>query len=288
MKIAVIGANGQLGQDVSGLLERRGHEVDRLAHTDIEIRDWNATCQVLTSLRPDCVINTAAMLRVDDAEDQPEMAFAVNTLGVRNLARVAEAEKFSLVHFSTDYVFDGEKGTPYVETDQTGPLGAYAVSKLAGEAFVRALAPRHFVIRISGIYGTAPCRGKNGENFVLTMLRLARERDVVRVVDDEILTPTFTFDVAEQLGDLVETESYGLYHMTAAGACSWYQFTEEIFQKAGIATTVQPVSREKFPTRAKRPRYSVLDNAALRTIGIEHMPHWKDGLSRYIAQIRQN
>jgi len=285
MKIAVVGANGQLGRDVCAVLERRGHAISRLTHHDIEIRDMEQARNVLTALKPDCVVNTAAMLQVDQAEDEPELAFAINAMGVRNLARIAAEANFVLVEFGTDYVFDGEKGTPYLESDAPRPLSVYAASKLAGEDFVRALAPKHFVVRVCGIYGTAPCRGKKGENFVLTMLRLARERDALHVVEDEVMTPTFTVDIAEQLGDLLTTDAYGLYHMTAGGACSWYEFAARIFAIAGVDAPLRATTRKKFPTKAMRPRYSVLDNAALRTLGIEHMPHWGDGLARYLAEI---
>lgn len=287
MRVAVIGANGQLGQDLSKVLEQRHHEVHRLTHADIEICDLDAVRTVFTSIDPDCVVNTAAMLQVDKAEDLPELAFAVNAQGAHNLAELAQELDFTLVHFSTDYVFDGEKTAPYIETDPAAPLSMYAASKLAGEAFVRTVAPRHFVIRVSGIYGTAPCRAKQGENFVLTMLRLARDRDIIRVVEDEVMTPTFTFDIAQQLADLLQTSSYGLYHMTASGSCSWYEFAARIFSNLGVVTKLLPTTRNQFPTRAKRPRYSVLDNAALRAIRIEHMPHWTDGLARYLQQIKK-
>jgi len=225
MKIAVIGANGQLGQDVAAALEGRRHAVSRLTHAEIEICDAANVRGVLAALKPDLVVNTAAMLQVDQAEDEPGRAFAVNALGVRNLARLAGEQDFALLEFGTDYVFDGEKAAPYVESDAPRPLGVYAASKLAGEYFVRAHAPRHFVVRVSGIYGAAPCRGKQGENFVLTMLRLAKERGAVSVVEDEILTPTYTADIAARVADLVATKAYGLYHLTAEGRCSWYEFT---------------------------------------------------------------
>ena len=285
MKIAVIGANGQLGQDVCLALEAHGHYIIRLSHAEIEIRDACSSRAVLGALKPDCVVNTAAMLQVDLAENEPELAFAVNALGVRNLAQIAGELDFTLVEFSTDYVFDGAKEAPYLESDATRPLSVYGASKLAGENFVRSLAPRHFVVRVSGIYGTAPCRGKRGENFVLTMLRLAFERARLSVVHDEILTPSYTGDIAEQLSDLLSTEAYGLYHMTAGGACSWYEFTQAIFSMCGIPTPVDAVTHDKFPTKAIRPRYSVLDNAALRDLGIERMPPWQDGLARYLSQI---
>lgn len=287
MKVAVIGSNGQLGQDLCAEFDRCGHQVQRLTHKDIEIRDTKTTRAALGALMPDYVVNTAAMLQVDQAEDEPELAFAVNALGVRNLARISQDLNFTIVEFGTDYVFDGEKKAPYVESDATRPLGVYAASKLAGENFVRALAPRHFVIRVCGIYGAAPCRGKKGENFVLTMLRLARERDAVRVVEDEFLTPTFTSDIAAQCAQLLRSDAYGLYHMTATGACSWYEFTREIFRLAGVTTPLHPTTRDRLPTKALRPAYSVLENASLKAMGIDKMPDWRDGLARYLKQIGQ-
>jgi dTDP-4-dehydrorhamnose reductase len=207
MKVAVIGANGQLGQDVWKEFQARGHTVTPLTHSEIEICDTAQVRSVLADLSPDLVINTAAMLQVDLAEDDPGRAFAVNALGVRNLARQAGQTGFALLEFGTDYVFDGAKGAPYVESDMPHPQGVYAASKLAGEHFVQAYAPKHFVVRVSGIYGTTACRGKQGENFVRTMLRLAKERGQVSVVEDEILTPTFTADIAARLPDLVETQA---------------------------------------------------------------------------------
>jgi dTDP-4-dehydrorhamnose reductase len=224
------------------------------------------------------------MLQVDQAEDEPERAFAVNSLGVRNLARQAGETGFALLEFGTDYVFDGAKRAPYVESDTPHPLGVYAASKLAGEHFVRANAPRHFVVRVSGIYGTAPCRGKQGENFVHTMLRLAKEHSQVSVVEDEILTPTFTADIAARLPDLVETQAYGLYHLTAGGQCSWYEFTRAIFDLANIDTKLVATSRASFPTKARRPAYSVLENTAFKKLGLHDLPEWRDGLARYMRE----
>ena len=284
MKVAVVGANGQLGQDVARAFGARGHAVTPLTHAEIEICDAGHVRSVLQSLSPDLVINTAAMLQVDLAEDEPGRAFAVNALGVRNLARQAGQDGFALLEFGTDYVFDGAKNAPYVESDTPHPLGVYAASKLAGEHFVQAYAPKHFIVRVSGIYGAAPCRGKQGENFVRTMLRLAKERGQVRVVEDEILTPTFTADIAARLPGLVETQAYGLYHLTAGGQCSWHEFTRAIFDLAKTDAELLATTRADFPTKARRPAYSVLENAAFKKLGLADLPQWRDGLARYMRE----
>ena len=251
-----------------------------LNHGDIEIGDIDSVSSVLSSLKPAIVVNTAAYHKVDDCEKNPERSFQVNALGALNLARISQDLKSELVHISTDYVFDGKKAQPYVETDLPHPLNVYAVSKVAGEHFIAAYSDRHYVVRSSGLYGHNKCRAK-GRNFIDTMLALAGEGKEIRVVRDEVLTPTYTYHLALQVRDLVKTGSYGLYHATNNGSCSWYEFALEIFQNAGLQPNVQPVSAKEFPSPIKRPSYSVLDNTALRSLGIDEMPHWKDSLEHY-------
>jgi len=278
MKIAIIGANGQLGMD---LMTAFGDlETVPLNHGDIEISDMDSVSLVLSSLKPAIVVNTAAYHKVDDCEKNPERSFQVNALGALNLARISQDLKSELVHISTDYVFDGKKAQPYLETDLPHPLNVYAASKVAGEHFVAAYSERHYVVRSSGLYGHNKCRAK-GRNFIDTMLALAGEGKNIRVVQDEVLTPTYTYHLALQVRDLVKTGAYGLYHATNNGSCSWYDFALEIFKNAGLQPNVQPVSAKEFPSPIKRPSYSVLDNAALRSHGIDEMPHWKDSLEHY-------
>ena len=278
MRVAIIGANGQLGMD---LMKAFGDlDTVPLNHGDIEISDMDSVSRVLSLMKPAVIVNTAAYHKVDDCEKNPERSFQVNAIGALNLARVAQDLKSELVHISTDYVFDGKKAQPYVETDLPRPLNVYAASKVAGEHFIAAYSERHYVVRSSGLYGHNKCRAK-GRNFIDTMLALARDGKEIRVVQDEVLTPTYTYHLALQVRELVKTGSYGLYHATNNGECSWYEFAGEIFKNAGLKPNVQPVSAKQFPSPIKRPSYSVLDNAALRPLGIEKMPHWKESLEHY-------
>ena len=215
----------------------------------------------------------------------PLKAFEVNGLGARNLALLANELDYTLFHISTDYVFDGKKKTPYIETDCPFPINVYGNSKLCGENFIRATAKKHFVVRVSGLYGTNPCRAKSGTNFVQLMLRLAKERKEVRVVDDEILTPTFTEDIAQQIVVLSKVEKYGLYHVTAQGSCSWYKFAAKIFELTGAKVNLLVADPNEFASKVARPKYSVLENSNLKALNVDIMPHWEEGLRKYLKKI---
>lgn len=284
LKVAVIGADGQLGSDLVVALRREGHAVEELTLARLDIRDNDRVRRVLAEGAAEVVVNTAAMHQVEKCEADPERAFAVNALGVRNLALAAAAGNARLVHVSTDYVFDGAKAAPYLEEDAPLPLNAYGNSKLAGELFVRALAPRHWVLRVSGLYGAHPCLEKaGGLNFVDLMLKLAREREQVRVVDDEVLTPTSTREVARQLLHLLRAGAAdGLYHATAEGSCSWHAFAAEIFRLAGSSVRLQKAAPGEFPAKVPRPKYSVLENAHLKRQGLNVMRPWQEGLAEYL------
>jgi dTDP-4-dehydrorhamnose reductase len=207
-------------------------------------------------------------------------------MGVRNLAQAAEQAGASLVHFSTDYVFGGEKRTPYREGDLPQPLSVYAISKLAGEFAARQYCSRHFVIRTCGLYGMGGSRSKGG-NFVETMLKLAAQKKTIRVVADQIVTPTSTADLAERVLPLIESDGYGLYHMSSAGECSWHAFAAEVFRLAGVNADLQPTDSKSFGAKARRPPYSVLDNWQMRAAGIAEFRPWQEALAEYIAQRRQ-
>ncbi len=278
MKVAVIGSNGQLGTDL--MLAFAEHQPLALNHEQIEITDIDSVNRVLGEVKPDVVVNTAAFHNVPLCEKEIAKAFQVNAIGAFNLAKVTESLGIDFVHVSTDYVFDGKKQSPYIETDATNPLNVYATSKLAGEHFVAAYSSRHYIVRSCGLYGHATCRAK-GTNFVETMLKLAKEKDELRIVNDEIITPTYTFHLAEQIRELVKTKAYGLYHATNNGFCSWYEFAKAIFEIAGISVKVSPVSSKEFASPVKRPLYSVLENRALQSLGIDIMPHWKESLKHY-------
>lgn len=282
MKIAVIGANGQLGIDICKELNRAKHEVIELNHDTCDITDFPATERVFAEERPDFVINTAAMHNVEACESTPQKAFAVNGIGARNLAIIAKSSNFTLCHISTDYIFDGAKQAPYTEDDNPVPLNVYGNTKLSGEFFVRTTAPKHFVLRVSGLYGHNLCRAKGGLNFVSLMLKLAKERDEIRVVDDEFVSPTFTEDIARQILQLVDKDNYGVYHATAQGSCSWYEFAAKIFELTHTKIKLTKASPGEFPAKVPRPSYSVLENSALQKAGLDIMPHWEEGLKRYL------
>jgi dTDP-4-dehydrorhamnose reductase len=279
VKVLLTGYRGQLGSDLQKAFA--GDDLVLTRQEELRVEDAAQVEQAVAQARPDVILNCAAFHRVDECEDRVEPAFAVNVYGVRNLALAARQANAALVHFSTDYVFDGPGRSPYVETDLPCPQCVYGVSKLSGEFLLRSIWPKHFVFRVSGLYGYAGSREK-GSNFVETMIGLARQGKPLKVVDDQVLTPTSTHDIASMVRRLVETDSYGLYHLTNAGECSWYEFTRAIFEFAGLTPDLTPVTSAEFPLKAKRPNYSVLDNQRLRSLGMPDMPHWRDALQRYI------
>jgi dTDP-4-dehydrorhamnose reductase len=282
---AVIGANGQLGSDLVAAMSKAEHKVVELTHDIFDVTDAVRVYDALNSIRPDFVVNTAAMHNVEACEADPAQAFMVNGIGARNVAQACQKLNAYLVHISTDYVFSGEKNTPYVETDVAHPLNVYGNTKLSGENFVLAESPFGAVIRVSGVYGQHPCRAKKGINFVQLMIKLSAERDEVRVVDDEILTPTFAEDISMQILKMTEARPAGLFHATAQGACSWYEFAARIFERFGRSHKLYKARPGEFPAKVRRPCYSVLDNAALRSRGLDIMPPWQECLDRYLAQI---
>jgi dTDP-4-dehydrorhamnose reductase len=278
MKVAIIGANGQLGMDLMAVYA--DSQPVGLTHEDIEISNLDSVSGVLGSISPSLVINTAAYHKVDDCEKNPARSFEVNALGAANLAKISESQGFDLVHVSTDYVFDGLKGKPYVESDMPNPLNMYAVTKVAGEHLVAANASRHYIVRSSGLYGHNRCRAK-GRNFIDTMLAFAKEKPEIRVVEDEILTPTYTYHLAIQIRELASTHAYGLYHATNQGQCSWYEFAQAIFEFAGLKPNLLPTTVKNFASPIKRPSYSVLENAGLKKLGVDHLPPWRESLKHY-------
>ncbi|NOX56332.1 MAG: dTDP-4-dehydrorhamnose reductase [Planctomycetes bacterium] len=283
MRVAVIGALGQLGTD---LCHKLGDEAVPLTHDDVELTEPDSIRRALDRAAPEYVVNTAAYNLVDRAEDEPERAYAVNALGARNLATVCADRDVPLVHVSTDHVFglDRDRTKPYRESDAPGPVSVYGVSKLAGEYFVRSLCKRHFVVRTCGLYGKAGLSGRGKGNFVETMLRLGRERPEVRVVDDQRCTPTATVDLAHAIVRLMQTDAYGLYHVTNAGDVTWFEFATEIFRLAGFETRVVPVRSDEFGAKARRPAYSVLDCEKLRAVTGFKLRSWRDALSEYLSR----
>ncbi len=280
MKTVVIGARGQLGQDLCRVLSG---DVVPLGRPDMDLTRPE-TLSALRDLRPDAVFNCAAYNLVDRAEDEPEAALAVNALGVRALARLCAELGCVLVHFSTDYVFgiDAGRRTPYAESDAPGPLSVYGASKLVGEYWVRAECPRHFVVRTCGLYGTRGQGGKGG-NFVEAILRRAASGAPLRVVSDQECTPTATADLARAAAALAGTDAHGLYHVTSAGSCNWFDFARAIVERAGLDVNVTPILSADYGARARRPRYSVLDGGRYARLGLVAMRPWPEALADYLA-----
>jgi dTDP-4-dehydrorhamnose reductase len=282
MKVVVIGANGQLGTDVVDEFCRNGDEALGLTHDQLDIRSLESVSSVLEAARPAVIVNTAAMHHVENCEREPLEAYAVNSIGARNLAIVGDRLGAVLIHVSTDYVFDGAKMQPYLESDLALPLNVYGNTKLAGEAFIRATTRRYCILRTSALFGTHPCRAKAGRNFVELMLKLAAEREEVRVVNDEFVSPTFTKDLAAQIVLLSRSDRFALYHATAESSCSWYEFAKAIFTMTKTRANLQIASSNEFPAKVARPKYAVLENYELKKNGLNSFRNWEDGLHSYL------
>lgn len=279
MRILVTGVSGQLGYDVERELERRGIEHLGTSSRELDITDREAVERLMESYRPDAVIHCAAYTKVDLAEDEPERCWAVNADGTRNMAAACRKTGAKLLYISTDYVFPGTGERSYETGDPTGPVNTYGRSKLAGELAVQSLLEKYFIVRISWVFG------KNGNNFVKTMLRLAETRAELSVVCDQIGSPTYTADLAPLLCGMVQTERYGVYHATNEGTCAWSEFAEAIFELAGRQVAVHPIPTSAYPTKAARPLNSRLSKESLRDNGFQALPEWKDALARYLKEI---
>ena len=290
MKAFVTGIGGQLGYDVMLELARRGHEAVgsdlKPPAVPLDITDEAAVSKTIAQVRPDVVIHCAAWTAVDAAEEPEnrEKVFAINEMGTRHLAAASRAVNAKMIYISTDYVFDGQGVRPWQPDDAAfAPLNVYGQSKLAGERAVEELLERYFIVRIAWVFG------KNGKNFVKTMVNVGRTHDTVRVVNDQFGTPTYTFDLARLLVDMAETEKYGRYHVTNTGGyISWYDFTREIYRQAGMDVRVIPVTTEEYGlSRAARPRNSRLNQDKLRQMGFAPLPSWQDALGRYLKELNQ-
>lgn len=282
MKIAMFGIQGQLGRDLE--LALSDFQVIPMLFEEVDITDVEAVRKAVTTAGPDWVINAAAITHVDKCETEERLAYDVNALGARHVARAACQVDARLVHVSTDYVFDGAKDGPYVETDVPRPLNVYGTTKLAGERFVQTECTTCYIVRTSGLYGTHECWGK-GTNFVETMIRLSRERTELKVVRDEVLTPTFTEDLAVHIRRIIEhSPPVGIYHATNEGSCSWFDFATEIFCQTGTPIALEGITSAEWGAPAKRPTNSVLENAALKEAGLNVFADWRDALGRYLAK----
>lgn len=279
MRLLLTGAGGQLAQDLIATFD--GWDLTALDRRALDSTSAEQIEAALRTVRPDVVLNTAAYTSVDRAESEPDAAVLVNAVGPHHLAAACERHGILLVHYSTDYVFDGEKGTPYDEDDPMRPLSVYGVSKAAGEMAVRAATQRHLIVRTTGLYGHGG-RATGRGNFLETMLRVGASGKPLKVVADQILTPTATADLAAATRALLVADARGTVHVTNSGSCSWYEFAREIFRLAGMQVQLQPTTQADRPLPARRPAYSVLGHRLLLDLGLPDLPAWQDALSSYL------
>ena len=282
-KAVVFGSGGQLGVELLCELRARGYEVTGFERAHLDITDPAKVEQALASLDPQFVFNAAAYNQVDVAETEPAAAYAANALAVRNLALACRQVDAKLIHFSTDYVFDGMLGRPYIETDQTHPLGAYAVSKLAGELYAQAYLENPLVLRTSGVFGPAGKHTNRG-NFLELMLRLAREKKPIRVVEDHIASPTYAPLLASRSIDLVEAKQSGVFHVGGGTAISWFAYAKLIFEAAGVTPELTATDAREYRTVARRPKFSALENRRMAEVGIAPMPPLSEAIALYLAK----
>ena len=280
MKIFVTGVRGQLGYDVVKELKKRGIEVIGVDIQEMDITDAVSVDKVIRAAAPDAVIHCAAYTAVDDAEENREICRRVNVDGPRNIATVCKALNIKMVQISTDYVFDGQGERPWEPDDPCKPCSVYGQTKYEGELAVRELLEKYFIVRIAWVFGI------NGKNFVRIMLNLAKTHDTIRVVDDQVGSPTYTYDLARLLVDMVLTEKYGVYHATNEGICSWYEYACAIFEEAGVNVNVVPVTTEEYGAKANRPANSRMCKDKLTQMGFERLPEWRDALKRYIGELK--
>ena len=283
MRCALIGVTGQLGFDLARTFDLPG-ELIRLTHADLDLLETGAIARVMRDVRPTHVVNAAAYNLVDRAEDERERAFALNAEAVGTLAETCEVLGATLVHFSTDYVFDGAKTSPYTESDVPVPLSVYAESKLAGERLALARCRRAFVIRVCGLYGVAQSATAGRTNFVETMLRLAGQGQALRVVRDQVLTPSYTLDLAPKVWRVLARGAPGLYHLANAGQTSFYDFAREIFRLSGLTPSLTPVTAAEYGARARRPPYSVMARTRLAALGEDDLRPWQAALAAYLRE----
>lgn len=282
MRVLVTGAKGQLGTDLMNELARQGLEGIGVDVEEMDITDADACRRVISQAKIDAVIHCAAYTAVDAAEDQVDLCRRINGEGTRNVAVACREAGVKLMYISTDYVFDGGGTRPWEPDDERAPLNVYGQTKYEGEIAIEELLERYFIVRIAWVFGVA------GKNFIKTMLRLGREKGAVSVVDDQVGSPTYTYDLARLLTDMIQTDRYGRYHATNEGECSWYEFAREIFRQAGMdEVKVTPVSSEIFAAKAKRPANSRMSKEKLSEKGFERLPDWQDALQRFLKAINE-
>ena len=280
MKILVTGVNGQLGHDVVKDLLHRGHTPIGVDKEEMDLTNNEAISSYIQMCQPEAIIHCAAYTAVDAAESNEDLCFQVNAEATKVIAQEAKSLDIPMIYISTDYVFDGTKEGEYVETDIPNPINVYGASKLKGEQYVQELLEKYYIVRISWVFG------ENGNNFIKTMLRLGSERDELNIIADQFGSPTSTADLAPLLGDMIETDKYGVYHATNEGFCSWYEFAKEIFTVAGLDVKVNPITTDQYPTAAKRPMNSKMSKTKLVEKDFHALPHWKISLMSYINIIK--
>lgn len=279
MRILVTGVKGQLGYDVMNELAKRGHTGIGVDVEEMDITDAAKVEQVIKESEVEAVIHCAAYTAVDAAEDNAELCHKINAEGTENIAKVCKELDLKMIYISTDYVFNGEGTRPWEPDDEREPLNVYGQAKYEGELAVEKYLEKYYIVRIAWVFGV------NGKNFIKTMLNLSETHDELSVVNDQIGSPTYTYDLAKLLVDMVETDKYGRYHATNEGLCTWYEFATEIFRQAGKEITVHPVTSEQFPSKAKRPHNSRMSKDKLEANGFDRLPTWQDALNRYLKAI---
>lgn len=279
MKVLVTGVKGQLGYDVVNELEKRGHIAVGVDVEEMDITDAKKVEEVIAEENPEAVIHCAAYTAVDAAEDNEEICRKVNAEGTENIAKVCKKMDIKMMYISTDYVFNGEGENAWEPDEKREPLNVYGQTKYEGELAVENNVEKFFIVRIAWVFGV------NGKNFIKTMLNLGKTRDELNVVNDQMGSPTYTYDLARLLVDMIETDKYGRYHATNEGLCTWYEFAKEIFRQAGMNVKVNPVSSDEFPAKAKRPHNSRMSKEKLSQNGFERLPAWEDALGRYLEVI---
>lgn len=280
MKIAVIGSTGQLGTDLMKTM-REEHETIGFTHENLEVSDYNS-CLKLKEHHPDAIINTAAFHKTDQCEDELVRTFSVNAIGARNIATLSKEIGATTIFISTDYVFDGNKKEPYTEEDLTSPINSYGISKLAGELYTKQN-PKHYIARVASLFGKAGASGKGG-NFIETMISKAKNKEVISVVDDMWMSPTYAKDAADMLKRIMETKlPFGTYHVANQGYCTWLQFAQEIFKTANLNPALKPIKTHQLQVKAARPKFSALKNAKLSESGLQ-MREWRTALHEYLVE----
>ena len=279
MRVFVTGVKGQLGYDVMNELEKQGLEGIGVDIDEMDITDADQVNEVIKEAAPDAVIHCAAYTAVDAAEDNEEICRKVNAQGTENIAKVCEELDIKMMYISTDYVFNGQGERPWEPDDEREPLNVYGQTKYEGELAIEEHVKKFFTVRIAWVFGV------NGKNFIKTMLNLGKIHDHLTVVNDQTGSPTYTYDLARLLVDMIQTDKYGRYHATNEGLCTWYEFACEIFKQAGMDVSVAPVSSDEYPAKAKRPSNSRMDKSKLTANGFQPLPTWQDALSRYLKEI---